>query len=270
MGWLIPSFLLAFVQTWDFHTTTTPTHHHTATGRWHYHLRGVESYTYIYILWLVKTTVKTAASCDSFPQRCRCQAVPVAPKGRRDHKALEPCPAKGATTLLPNGQAICPQPPSPMGHPEPKLLGLWIPGLPHVMKVHLDGNDDGKFTLPKIQELQNNRHCMVEHYPSATWFDFVQMHDSSEQKAHASWSLYRPWINVSRRNDVSITLVRQSASWAPEWAHLNEVPSDSKSLMALAANWVLNSVHWGGAVRVTRSYNDLQSVAATSSDRPWA
>lgn len=121
----------------------------------------------ICILWLVKTTVKTAASCDSFPQRCRCQAVPVAPKGRRDHKALEPCPAKGATTLLPNGQAICPQPPSPMGHPEPKLLGLWIPGLPHIMKVHSDGNDDGKFTIYIYQMVQTPEFWTINY----VWLD---------------------------------------------------------------------------------------------------
>ena len=34
------------------------------------------------------------------------------------------------------------------------------------------------------------------------------------------------------------------------------------SLMALACNWVLNSWHCGGAVRVIKSNKDLQSVTA--------
>ena len=42
------------------------------------------------------------------------------------------------------------------------------------------------------------------------------------------------------------------------------------SLIALAANCVRNSEHCGGAVRVTRSYKDLQSVAATLGGRFWA
>lgn len=86
----------------------------------------------------------------------------------------------------------------------------------------------------------------------------------------SSWSLYCPTRRVSRRNDDSIILVRQSANWAPECTHLRDVPSDSKSLMALAANWVRNSEHCGGAVLVTRSYRDLQSVAATLSGNDGA
>ena len=64
-------------------------------------------------------------------------------------------------------------------------------------------------------------------------------------------------------NDASIILVKQSASCAPLCTHLRFIPSESMSFMALAANWVRNSAHWGGAVLVTRSKRDLQSVAAT-------
>ena len=41
------------------------------------------------------------------------------------------------------------------------------------------------------------------------------------------------------------------------------------SLMDLAASCVLNSAHWGGAVLVTRSNKDLQSVAATLWGSSW-
>ena len=61
--------------------------------------------------------------------------------------------------------------------------------------------------------------------------------------------------------------VRLSASWAPLWTHLRLTPSFNMSFMDLAVNWVLNSEHCGGAVLVTKSNSDLQSVAATDSGR---
>lgn len=61
--------------------------------------------------------------------------------------------------------------------------------------------------------------------------------------------------------------VRASASCAPEWTHLKVVFSDNISLIALAWSWVRNSEHCGGAVFVTRSNKDLQSVAEMASGR---
>ena len=56
--------------------------------------------------------------------------------------------------------------------------------------------------------------------------------------------------------------VSASASWAPLWTHLNVTPSARRSLIARAWSCVLYSWHCGGAVRVTKSYSDLQSVMA--------
>ena len=53
-----------------------------------------------------------------------------------------------------------------------------------------------------------------------------------------------------------------SASCAALWTHLTFTPSAIMSLIALACNWVLNSWHCGGAVRVIKSNKDLQSVTA--------
>lgn len=75
-----------------------------------------------------------------------------------------------------------------------------------------------------------------------------------------------PWI-VDLRNEPSITFVSSSASWAPEWTHLKVTFSSNKSSMDLAWSCVLNSAQSGGAVLVTRSYNDLQSVPAMASGR---
>ena len=57
-------------------------------------------------------------------------------------------------------------------------------------------------------------------------------------------------------------LVKASASCAALWTHLTFTPSAIMSLIALACNWVLNSWHCGGAVRVIKSNKDLQSVTA--------
>ena len=59
-----------------------------------------------------------------------------------------------------------------------------------------------------------------------------------------------------------MTLVKASASWAPECTHRKETFSFNKSLIALAVSWVRNSAQLGIAVRLTRSKRDLQSVAA--------
>ena len=59
---------------------------------------------------------------------------------------------------------------------------------------------------------------------------------------------------------LSITFVRESAIWAPDGTHRILIPFWRCSLMSFACSIVLNSVHAGGAVRLIRSYNDLQSV----------
>ena len=55
--------------------------------------------------------------------------------------------------------------------------------------------------------------------------------------------------------------VNESAIWAPDGTHLRQIPVSMCSLINLACNSVLNSKHDGVAVRLTRSYKLLQSVA---------
>ena len=78
----------------------------------------------------------------------------------------------------------------------------------------------------------------------------------------SSCRLYWPTFKVCRRKWVCMILVKASASCAALWTHLTFTPSAIMSLIALACNWVLNSWHCGGAVRVIKSNKDLQSVTA--------
>ena len=71
--------------------------------------------------------------------------------------------------------------------------------------------------------------------------------------SNSSFNLYRPSFRVSRRKDVSITFVRQSASCAALCTHRKSTPSEMRSLIALALSWVLYSAQLGVAVRVMRS-----------------
>ena len=82
-----------------------------------------------------------------------------------------------------------------------------------------------------------------------------------------SWSCnwYFPARRTWRRKEHSISFVKASATWAPEWTHRKLTFSANMSLMDLANSWVLNSWQFGGAVRLTKSNNDLQSVTAMSS-----
>ena len=80
----------------------------------------------------------------------------------------------------------------------------------------------------------------------------------------SSTSLYCPNLKVSLRKCACMAFVKASASWAPVCTHLSWMPSFNDSFIDLAMSWTLNSEHDGGAVRVIRSNNDLQSVIATS------
>ena len=57
-----------------------------------------------------------------------------------------------------------------------------------------------------------------------------------------------------------MTLVRESATCAPEGTHLICLPLLKCSLMSFACNIVPNSEQEGGAVLLIRSYKDLQSA----------
>ena len=114
------------------------------------------------------------------------------------------------------------------------------------------------------------------------WFESSELHELFNhfsrfredarlfKTSNSSFNRYRPSFNVSRKKVVSMIFVRQSATWAPLWTHLNCTPSASMSLIASAFNWVLCSAQFGVAVLVTKSKSDLQSVAATLSGRLWA
>ena len=83
----------------------------------------------------------------------------------------------------------------------------------------------------------------------------------------SSCNRYLPCFNVSRRKELSMILVSASANCAPLCTHRRLIPSSIISLIERATSCVRNSAHCGGAVRVTRSKRDLQSVAATLSGR---
>ena len=83
----------------------------------------------------------------------------------------------------------------------------------------------------------------------------------------SSCKRYLPIFSVSLKNDASITLVRKSASCAPPCTQRSDTFSVRNSLMARAFSCVRSSVQLGVAVRVMRSYRDLQSVAATLAGR---
>ena len=93
-------------------------------------------------------------------------------------------------------------------------------------------------------------------------FTLVLLHALSLRISVSSCKEYLPHWRVWRRKWHCIILVNASASCAPVWTHLSLTPSASKSLMALACSCVRNSWQLGGAVRVTKSNNDLQSVTA--------
>ena len=107
-------------------------------------------------------------------------------------------------------------------------------------------------------------HPWVPHCLSTIWFDF-DFDALSLSTSSSSFSLYLPIFRVSLKKLFSMILVKESASCAPECTHRSVIPSESCSLIARVCNCVLNSWQLGGAVRVTRSYKLLQSVAATES-----
>ena len=76
----------------------------------------------------------------------------------------------------------------------------------------------------------------------------------------SSCKQYFPSWRHSRSMALSITLVNESATWAPDGTHRIWMPFWRCSLISLAWSNVRNSWQLGGAVRLMRSYSDLQSV----------
>ena len=69
----------------------------------------------------------------------------------------------------------------------------------------------------------------------------------------SSNNLYTPYLSTARMTELSIILVRQSASWAPVGTHLRWIPVLSCSLISFAWSKVLYSEHEGVAFLFTRS-----------------
>lgn len=85
--------------------------------------------------------------------------------------------------------------------------------------------------------------------------------DLERSISSSSCSLYRPCCRNSRSTSLLMTFVSASAICAADGTHRIRTPLSKCSRINLACNRVRNSPHAGGAVRLMRSNNDLQSVA---------
>ena len=116
---------------------------------------------------------------------------------------------------------------------------------------------------PKRWSFKNVHQCCSWEAVSSHW-DLDRAVCLSFKTFCSSCKQYWPSFRVCLKKRLCIIFVNASANWAPECAHLRFIPSASMSLMALACSCVRNSWQFGGAVLVTRWYNDLQSVTAMS------
>ena len=76
----------------------------------------------------------------------------------------------------------------------------------------------------------------------------------------SSCKQYFPKWRHSRNIELSMTFVSESATWAAEGTQRIWIPLFRCSFISLAWSKVRNSPQLGGAVRLIKSYKDLQSV----------
>ena len=163
-----------------------------------------------------------------------------------------------------------PQSYGPSTYLKPTLRGLPQPKVAMAISMIIPWKEAGEHLITDWDQLwihTPKREIFQDFVSSISWFDWshlilFRVHARSFKISFSSWRLYWPSWRVWRKKWLSMILVNASANWAPLCTHLNVVPSAKKIFGCTACNCVLNSWHAGGAVLVTRSYSDLQSVTA--------
>ena len=120
----------------------------------------------------------------------------------------------------------------PVGSPEPASAvehgngDTWkLVGIACTFKT-LDGCNDDGFTLIKnpIFLKENNHRCILGDLSRYIHFKRLRLVALFLRISNSSFKRYRPRRKVSLRKEVSIILVNESASWAPECTHRRDLP----------------------------------------------